>query len=964
MKRQKFQHQTGPGTAGLLEVSCMGPEKLPNVLFISIDDVNDRIPRMGGKRWIHTLLTKFIIMQPSHIILLTVLTLFLISSCQKNDDSLKNLALVAQASSSTSEDELTSSEIWVRSAILGSMTFWSDQLNDGLTLARQVNIRLGEPQRQWVQYEWQHPVATEKMAVFLWDYNEEVPLPDNYLVSYWDGNNFVDLKNVSRQDMGNDRFDTIYFSEIQTTKIRIEAESGLMFPANILEWEVYQLLGSQDHPPVVSAGPDRDVMINGRTYVSGAYKSVTPSDKIVWSKESGEGDVSFEDPNSLEGTAEFSKPGDYVLKLSVRDGNMEGSSTLKITAHQPPPGEHLEKVYTSPYQIDNPLWNDRLKATLVNWIPHLIDKINDSDLETGGINNFTEAAKALRDESHDNHRGFSFSNAWVYQTVESMSFALMYDAQGDREIIAAQEKMAETLENWIPEILAAQEPDGYIQTAYTLRDTTKWKERWEPANRSVHEGYTAGYFIDAALAHYKLTEGRDRRLYDAAVKLADCWADNLGPGKKSWYDGHQGIKQSLISLARFIRDKEEAGRSDDYIILAKFLADNRGDGIEHYQTHQPVHKQYEAVGHAVRVPFLSNGMAGIASETGNVDYHSAVKSVWNNLVNKKYYITGGIGSGETSEGFGPDYSLPNNSYCEACASCGLIVFQHSMNSIYHDAKYADLYEETLYNALLGSLDLEGKNFFYPNPLITEQPRYPWHYCPCCVGNIPRTLLMMPSWTYQKDNTGIYVNLFIGSTMDVENVAGTDVEIIQETDYPWNGYVSITINPDVTKELTFYVRIPDRNTSELYGAVPEVNGYNSLKVNGESIRPEIKNGYAVITRIWEKGDRIDLELPMEIQRVTADERVEANRGKVALRYGPLVYNVERTDNQDVGKVISDIPLSAEWHEDFLNGVVVIKGEWMDGSTLTAIPNYARGNRIDETKEESVNSIVWINRLLPE
>ncbi len=903
-------------------------------------------------------------------ILLAILTLFLVSSCQIRDDSLKNLALVAEASSSTSEDELSPSEIWVRSAILGSITFWSDKLNDGHTptdsIDPQVGSRLGEPRLQWVQYEWQQPVTTEKMAVFLWDYHEEVPLPENYQVSYWDGDNFVDIKNVSRQDMSIEQFDTIYFNKIQTTKIRIEAESALLFPANILEWEVYQLPGSEDHPPVVNAGPDRDVMINGKTYLLGAYRSVAPSDEIVWSKESGEGNVSFENPNSLEGTAEFSKPGDYVLRLTVKEGSLEGSSTLKVTAHEPPLKENLEIVHTMPYQINSPLWNDRLKATIVNWVPHVIDKINDPDLETGqgGINNFIEAARALRDEPHGGHRGFSFSNAWVYQTIESMSFALMYDPQDDQEIMAAQEKMEETLEDWIPKILAAQEPDGYIQTAYTLRDTTNWKERWEPENRNAHEGYVAGYFIEAALAHYKLTEGRDRRLYDAAIKMADCWADNLGPGKKFWYDGHQGIKQALIRLARFIKDKEEYSRSDDYIKLAKFLADNRGGGIKHFQTHLPVHKQYEAVGHAVRVPYLSNAMAGIASETGNVDYHSAVKSIWNNIVNKKYYITGGIGSGETSEGFGSNYSLPNSSYCEACASCGLMFFQHSMNSIYHDAKYVDLYEETLYNALLGSLDLEGKNFYYPNPLITEQPRYSWHYCPCCVGNIPRTLLMMPAWTYQKDDESVYVNLFIGSTVDVEGVAGTDVKIIQETDYPWSGDVSITVNPDETKMFTFYVRIPDRNTSELYNAVPEVNGYNSLKVNGESIQPAIENGYAVITRTWEEGDRIDLELPMKVQRVTADERVEANRGKVALRYGPLVYNVERADNQDVSKVISEIPLSTEWRDDLLNGVMVIKGEWMDGSPLTAIPNYARGNRIVESKERPVLSIVWINRILPE
>ncbi len=190
-------------------------------------------------------------------------------------------------------------------------------------------------------------------------------------------------------------------------------------------------------------------------------------------------------------------------------------------------------------------------------------------------------------------------------------------------------------------------------------------------------------------------------------------------------------------------------------------------------------------------------------------------SLWDNMVNKKYYVTGGIGSGETSEGFGPNYSLRNNAYCESCSSCGLIFFQYKMNLAYHDAKYADLYEETLYNALLGSIDLEGKNFYYDNPLDSRGPRYPWHVCPCCVGNIPRTLLMLPTWTYVKGKDGLYVNLFIGSTIKVENVAGTDVEMVQKTDYPWSGKVSITVNPETAKRFTVYVRVPNRTTSELY-----------------------------------------------------------------------------------------------------------------------------------------------------
>jgi len=355
-------------------------------------------------------------------------------------------------------------------------------------------------------------------------------------------------------------------------------------------------------------------------------------------------------------------------------------------------------------------------------------------------------------------------------------------------------------------------------------------------------------------------------------------------------------------------------------------------------------------------------MADVAAETGDTDYQSAVMSLWDNMVNKKYYVTGGVGSGETSEGFGPDYSLRHNAYCESCSSCGLIFFQYKMNLAYHDAKYADLYEETMYNALLGSLDSEGSNFYYTNPLTQTNERYPWHGCPCCVGNIPRTLLMVPTWTYITDNSGVYVNLFIGSTINLENVGGRDIEMIQETDYPWDGRVNIIVNPKEPGKFNINIRIPDRNTSELYTAVPEVSGINSLRVNGKIISYEIENGYAVISRVWEKGDKISFEIPMEIQLISSDERVEANRGLTALRYGPLVYTVENVDQPDTGQALAGYPLSTEWREDLLNGILTISGKWEDGSPMTAIPYYARNNRNPEgaDRNEKAISRVWIRR----
>jgi len=826
-------------------------------------------------------------------------------------------------------------------------------LNDGSTPRSSRDTRHGSygnwPRTgtQWVEYDWSQPISTKQMDVYWWIDGAGVGAPKACRLLYWDGNAFVALTNADGLGVTGNTFNTTTFEEVTTAKLRLEIDSDGTLSTGILEWKVYDSGKSPEFPAAVAAGIDRDVIVGGKTYLSGAVKSLKPDSataKVTWSKASGPGAVNFENANEATTTATFSAPGEYTLKLMAGEGKLSASSTLKVKVNLPPPAARLDVVYTKRYSIDSPLWNARAKALIVNWIPHCIEYINRTNLTQGqgGIDNFIEAAKALRGEPHAAHKGYVFANAWVHQTVESMCIALMVDPQGDPEIIKAQEGMKATLEDWIPKILAAQEPDGYLQTAWTLRNTNQWRARWSPEGRGNHEGYTAGYFIESAINHYTLTEGKDKRLYDAAKKLADCWVANLGPGKKDWYDGHQEMEQALVRFGRFVNDMEGAGHGDSYIQLAKFLLDNRRNGSEYDQSHVPVQQQYSAVGHAVRASYLFSGMADVAAETHDVDYQSAVMSLWDNLINKKYYVTGGIGSGETSEGFGPDYSLRNNAYCEACSSCGEIFFQWKMNLAYHDAKYADLYEETIYNALLGATDLEGKTFYYDNPLIGGR-RTAWHACPCCVGNIPRTLLMIPTWAYVKGTDGIYVNLFIGSTINVEKVVGTDIQMVQKTDYPWSGNISITVNPKQSKKFTVYVRVPNRTTSALYTPTPQVSGLKSLAVNGKSVTPKIENGYAVITREWKTGDKIDLVLPMEVQRIKADEHIAADRGSVALRSGPLVYNVEQADQPNINLALGSAPLTAEWRGDLLGGVMTIKGNWADGSPMLAIPNYARNNR---------------------
>jgi hypothetical protein len=535
-----------------------------------------------------------------------------------------------------------------------------------------------------VQYDWSQPISTAKMDVYWFDDHGGVRLPKACRLKYWDGSAFIPVPQADGLGLAENQFNRTTFPEITTSRLRLEFDSDGRASTGLLEWRVYDSGKSPAFPPVVFAGVDRSVMLNGTTYLAGTVKSLKNDlggTKVTWSKASGPGEVKFADPNALKTTATFSALGIYVLRLTGAAGALSAASELNVAVHAPPPADRLDVVYTKRYKIDSPLWSARAKALIVNWIPHCIDYINRTNLTQGqgGIDNFIEAAKALRGEPHGRQKGYVFANAWVHQTIESICIALMVDPQGDAEIIKAQQHMKETMEDWIPKILAAQEPDGYLQTAYTLADRNHWSERWSPRNRGDHEGYVAGYFIESAINHYTLTEGKDKRLYDAAKKLGDCWVANLGPGKKDWYDGHQEMEQALVRFGRFVNDMEGGGRGDSYIRLAKFLLDCRRDGSEYDQSHVPVQQQYEAVGHAVRATYSYSGMADVAAETHDVDYQSAVLSLWDNMVNKKYYVTGGIGSGETSEGFGPDYSLRNSAYCESCSSCGLIFFQYKMN---------------------------------------------------------------------------------------------------------------------------------------------------------------------------------------------------------------------------------------------------------------------------------------------
>ena len=838
----------------------------------------------------------------------------------------------------------------------------------------------------WVQYDWSKTVSINKVEVY-WAMDRPRPgalpgsggprrnVPQNYRILYWNGKDFAPVSKPTGLGVEPNTFNITTFEPVKTTKLRLEVAPQDGHSAGILEWKVYNFGAIPSFPPVIEAGVDRSVMLNAQTYLAGNVTWLEDSRKNAaqWIKVSGPGNITFQDASAPVTKAKFSAPGDYLLALTA-SGSKDQSHAIAVHVEQEPPKDRLDVVYTRKYSIDSQFWNQRAKMLIVNWIPHCVQMCERTDIAPmrgdGGIDNFIEAAKANRGEPHGKHKGYVFSNAWVHQTVESMCIALMVDPQGDQDIMQAQDFMRSTLERWIPIVLSAQMSDGYLQTAFSLAERETWPERWSPDHRGNHEGYVAGYFIESAINHYTLTDGKDLRLYNAAKKLADCWVANIGPGKKEWFDGHQEMEQALVRFGRFVNDQEGNGRGDAYIALAKFLLDSRRGGSEYDQSHLPPGQQYEAVGHAVRATYFYSGMADIAAETHDPDYQSAVISLWDNMVNKKYYLTGGIGSGETSEGFGPNYSLRNEAYCETCSSCGLVFFQYKLNLAYHDAKYADLYEQTMYNALLGGVALDGKSYTYTNPLVNTE-RALWHVCPCCVGNLSRTLLMIPTWSYVKSKDALYVNMFVGSRIHVGKVAGTEVEVVQKTDYPWNGKVAIIINPAELQKFSVYVRIPNRTTSKLYKEQPAVSGLTSLSVNGQKTTPVIEKGYAVVTRRWKAGDSIELELPIEPQRVAADKKIKADQDLVALKYGPLIYNVERAD-QNIDQKLGTAPLQTRWKPDLLGGVMIVEGKWADGSDLIAIPNYARMNRVGPPpayptensssdlsgKRKALDSKVWI------
>jgi len=600
--------------------------------------------------------------------------------------------------------------------------------------------------------------------------------------------------------------------------------------------------------------------------------------------------------------------------------------------------------------VQDDFWMPRLEINRTVTIPYCFEKCE----ETDRISNFEKAAGLKQGK----HEGIYFNDSDVYKIMEGAAYSLQ---------VNPETMMRLYLDKLIAILDGAQWEDGYLYTFYSVPERQPEKLWTDIASK--HEQYCVGHMYEAAVAHYLVTG--DKAFLNVATENADLICGTFAPGKRTDPPGHQEIEIGLCKLYRATGDSK-------YLDQAKFFLDQRGRkgnrgpngdrGLYgmYSQDHEPVTEQTKAVGHSVRAAYLYTGMADVAALTGNMEYIKAIDTIWNDVVTTKLYVTGGIGAAGGHEGFGGHYELPNmTAYCETCASIANIFWNHRMFLMHGDAKYLDVLERVLYNAALSGISMKGDRFFYPNVLEStgQHARSPWFGCACCPSNVARFVPSVPGYAYAHKNSDIYVNLFIGGDATIETADNT-VKLTQKTQYPWKGTVEITVEPEKSDSFAVYVRIPGwaRNEavpSDLYRFQNTVRDNVELEVNGRAVPLNLHSGFARIERRWQKGDTINLHLPMPVRRLVAHPQVKADRGRVALQRGPIVFCLEWPDND--GKVLNlvvpdDAALKAEHRPDLLNGVTVIAGRakvakrTLDGDIVTrgtraftAIPYYAWAHR---------------------
>lgn len=562
-------------------------------------------------------------------------------------------------------------------------------------------------------------------------------------------------------------------------------------------------------------------------------------------------------------------------------------------------GGQAQKGLTHGYPIDpvpftavkvapNTFWGQRLKASREVTIPLAFSKCE----ETGRYTNFVNAAHPS-DTIHVG--GLAFDDTDVYKTIEGASFILQ---------TYPDKKLEKYIDSVLVIVAAAQEPDGYLYTSRTMnpKHPHEWagSKRWEKVEDLSHEFYNLGHMVEGAIAHYQATGKKN--FLDIAIKYADCVCNEIGPnpGQEVCVPGHQIAEMALAKLYLVTGDQK-------YLDQAKFFLDKRGYTTrkdEYSQAHKPVIEQDEAVGHAVRAAYMYSGMADVAALTGDTSYINAIDRIWDNIVSKKYYITGGIGATNHGEAFGKNYELPNMSaYCETCAAIGNVYLNHRLFLLHGESQYYDVLERTLYNGLISGVSLDGGGFFYPNPLesIGQHQRQPWFGCACCPSNICRFIPSLPGYIYAVKDKDVYVNLFMSNTSDLK-VNGKTVALEQQTNYPWNGDINLSVNKNSAGNFNLKVRIPgwvmnQVVPSDLYTYTDGKRLGYTISVNGQpvDVKENIQNGYVSINRNWKKGDKVSVHFDMEPRTVKAHNNVEADRGRIAVERGPLVYCAEWPDN---------------------------------------------------------------------
>lgn len=626
-------------------------------------------------------------------------------------------------------------------------------------------------------------------------------------------------------------------------------------------------------------------------------------------------------------------------------------------------------------RIDDSFWNYYAALVRDVVVPYQWEALNDrveGAEPSHAVRNFKIAAGEAEGEFH----GFVFQDSDVAKWLEAVAYLL--EEKRDPELEAVADEM-------IALIGRAQQPDGYLNTYYTIK---------EPGNRwtnltECHELYVAGHMIEAGVAYYEATGKRN--LLDIVCRIADNIADTFGdgPGQIAGYDGHQEIELALVKLYR-------ATGETKYLNLSKYFVDKRGTRpsffeaeadkrgrtthwhkgkirIDHayFQAHKPVREQDKAVGHAVRVVYMLSGMADVALETGDESLAEACRKLWDNITTRQMYVTGGIGSMVHGEAFSVDYDLPNDTvYSETCASIGLIFTAQRMLRMNPDAKYAEAMERALYNTVLAGMARDGRSFFYVNPLEVDPAvcegrnhnynhvkpvRQEWFGCACCPPNVARLLASLNSYVYGVNGDTIYSHLFIGSEAEFE-WGGSRVAVSQQSGVPWEGNVSYHVKTNRPATFGLAIRIPRWSA----GAALTVNG------KAVDVKAAMEQGYAVIRREWSDGDKMELTLGMPVMRVRSHPLVKPNAGKVALQRGPLVYCLEEADNGPLlGRLM--LPREAELlvarKEELAGGVDAIEAMALRLEAESWGDDLYGADRDIRMKEKAVTFIpyfAWANR----